>query len=122
MAARTLNGAHRRILARASGVQPPTEFGGSVADSQTLSIEDAAQVVKEKDSNLLAELWNPEFDGKLRNGIGKSVTEQNIAIKEILDAEPRLTRAAVVTRFVEKLLNHARNANLETRESAIRQV
>jgi uncharacterized protein YggL (DUF469 family) len=122
MAARTLNGAHRRILTRASVVQPPTAFEGSLADSQTLSIEDAVQVVKERDSNLLAALWNPEFDGKLRNGIGKSVMEQNNAIKEILDAEPRLTRAAVVTRFVEKLLNHARNANLETRESAIRQV
>lgn len=122
MVARMLDGTHRRILTRASVVQPPTAFEGLPANSQTFSIKDAVQVVKGKNSNVSAELWNPEFDRKLRNGIGKSVTEQNIAIEEILDAEPRLTRAAVVTRFVQNLLNHARNANLEVRESAIRQV
>ncbi len=94
----------------------------SPADRQAVSFQVATAVVKTKDSKVPCELWNPEFDGKLRNGIGKSLTEQNSVIEEILVAEPRLSRGAVVTRFVRKLLNHASKSNLEVRQSAIRQI
>jgi hypothetical protein len=118
----TLNGAHRRILTSASVVQPRTGLERSPTCSQTLSIQVAMAVVKGKDSKIPPELWKPEFDRKLRNEIGKPLTEQNIVIDEIVIAEPRLSRAAVVNRFVRKLLNYASNSNLEMRESAIRQI
>ena len=69
-----------------------------------------------------ASFWKPTFDEKLKNAIDHSLQEQNIVIQEILEVEPRLSRAAVVTRFVRNLLNYAGNSNLERRESAIRQI
>jgi hypothetical protein len=93
-----------------------------LASSRPISTQAAAIVVDANGSTIGTELWSPTFDETLKNAIGHSLKEQNVVIQEILDVEPRLSRAAVVGRFVRRLLNYASNSNLERRESAIRQI
>jgi hypothetical protein len=122
LVASTITGSYTRIEKRPSLLRPGTTGREKrLAKSQPISTQ-AASVVERKAPTNRVELWTPAFDEKLKNAIGNSLNEQNIVIQEILDVEPRLSRAAVVTRFVRKLLNYASNSNLERRESAIRQI
>ncbi|HTU45403.1 MAG TPA: hypothetical protein VMF91_10090 [Bryobacteraceae bacterium] len=103
MIATTLRGTHSRILTNASVIQSPTGFEASQADRQAVSFQVATAVVKTKDLKVPRELWNPEFDGKLRNGIGKSLTEQNSVIEEIQnDHLERCSKYSKVSRPFQK--------------------
>ena len=67
-------------------------------------------------------LWQSSFDEKLAAVVGKSLKVQKATVREIVNAEPRVSEVAVLARLVQKLLKHASHLSLERRESEIRQV
>lgn len=70
----------------------------------------------------LGGFWQSSFDEKLAVVVGKSLKIQQATIREMVNAEPRVSEAAVVARLVQRLLKHASHLSLERRESEIRQI
>jgi len=66
-----------------------------LAGSRPISVEAVLGVVEANGSTNGPELWSPTFDESLKN------KTKNVVIQEILDVEPRLSRDAVVARFVQ---------------------
>jgi signal transduction histidine kinase len=66
--------------------------------------------------------WQSSFDEKLAAVVGKSLKIQQATVREMVNAEPRVSEAVVVARLVQRLLKHASHLNLERRESEIRQI
>src|SRR5581483_921537 len=121
--ASTINGTNAGAVKSRSLLRPgPARDKSPFASSGPTSAEAVPVVVGGNGSTKASELWSPAFDESLKNAIGHSLEKQNGVIQEILELEPRLSRAAVITLFVRKLLNYASNSNLERRESAIRQI
>ncbi len=67
-------------------------------------------------------LWQSSFDEKLAAVVGKSLTRQQAAIREIATREPLLTEAVVTAELVHRLLKRAGHLSLERREAIIAQV
>lgn len=91
------------------------------SNSQLISARHA-QPMSARGSATALEPWRFALEEKLKNALGKSLEEQNIVVREIMELEPHLSRVVVVDRFVRTLLAYAINSNIDRREWAIRRI
>ena len=90
--------------------------------SKTITPPSVIQKTAKPTPNVGCRLWQSSFDEKLAAVVGKSLTIQEAAIREIVTREPRLTEAVVTAELVHKLLKRAGHLSLERREAIIAQV
>ena len=93
-----------------------------VRSSETITPPSVTQKTAKPTPDVGCRLWQTSFDDKLAAVVGKSLTIQQAAIREIVSREPRLTEAVVTAELVHKLLKRAGHLSLERREAIIAQV